>query len=184
MSIELLKKEFEACTNTTKLIEIKNTFIKKYLNPIYSELKTAQGEEKNKIGKQANELKTQINDLFNEYIAKSSNQEETNNHVVNIDVTINSTNLQKGSLHPVTLVINEIADYFKKLNFVIQSGDEIVDVKYNFDNLGVEPGHPTRETSETFYIDPKTILRTQNTANSAIYMENNKSSDIRIMNYG
>jgi phenylalanyl-tRNA synthetase alpha chain len=58
-----------------------------------------------------------------------------------------------------------------------------MDPKYNFDNLNIPSTHPTRETSETFYTKTQS-LRTQNTASSAQFIENNQDKEIRIANFG
>jgi phenylalanyl-tRNA synthetase alpha chain len=186
-----LKEEISKCVNPTQVIELRNIFVKKHVQPLSEQLKTASVEDKKEIGATINTLKNEIFALTEKRIKLLKEEIENREHVVNSDITINSTNLAKGSLNPITLVVNEIAEFFKKMDFEIVTGNEITTVKYNFDNLNAPKVHPTRETSETFYIDNvkelvenARILRTQNTAVTAEMLENNKSDDIRIATYG
>ena len=46
----------------------------------------------------------------------------------------------------------------------------IVPVKNNFDLLGTSPEHPSRRPSDTFYVDPQHVLRTQTTTMWTYYL--------------
>jgi phenylalanyl-tRNA synthetase alpha chain len=182
--IEKLIEQYKNNLNETQVIEIRNSYIKTVLNPLYSQLKSVPNEQKGELGKSINELKIRINEISDAKIEEVRKISEISDHKVDYDISIETSLAQKGSLNPLTLVLNEIIKYFKNLNFTIQTGEEITKVKYNFDHLNVPEIHPTRDTSESFYINATTMLRTQNTATSAEVLENNSNSDIRIMNYG
>jgi phenylalanyl-tRNA synthetase alpha chain len=47
------------------------------------------------------------------------------------------------------------------MGFSVAEGPEVETVYYNFDALNAGPNHPSRDMTDTFYIDDKTILRTQ-----------------------
>jgi phenylalanyl-tRNA synthetase alpha chain len=182
--IEELQTSLNTTVNTTQIIELRNAFVKKHLGALYLELKNPAYKDKATLGKTINEIKEAIFTTCDNLINKINEKNETSNHLVNYDVTINTSDFSSGAINPITMVIDDIAQYFRSLNFTIQSGEEVVDVKYGFDNLNISPTHPTRDTSETFYVDKQRVLRTQCTASSAKFIDNNKEPEIRIMNYG
>jgi phenylalanyl-tRNA synthetase alpha chain len=178
-----LEVELKNATNETKLIEIKNIFIKNKLSPLYGQLVKLPNEQKSIFGKTINEIKIESNALVEKYLAEAKSLAEAKAHIVDYDISINTSNFNKGSLSPITLVFKEILAYFQSLNFTIQSGEEVMSPKYNFDNLNIPLTHPTREMSETFYTQTSS-LRTQNTASSVHFIENNQADEIRIANFG
>ncbi len=83
---------------------------------------------------------------------------------------------QKGSIHPITRVLDEITMTFAELGFEIVTCNESDDEYHNFDALNVPKDHPARDMQDTFWLKdfPKNLLRTQ-TSNSQIhYMKENK----------
>ena len=81
---------------------------------------------------------------------------------------------QKGSLHPLTLIMNEAVSIFKDLGFVVEIGPELENEWYNFDALNVPKNHPARDMQDTFFIKDKEgfVLRTHTSNTQIRYMEN------------
>lgn len=77
-----------------------------------------------------------------------------------IDVTQPAAKLPVGSLHPVTLVMNEMIACFVGMGFKVVEGPEIELDKYNFELMNIPKNHPARDAQDTFYIDDNTVLRT------------------------
>jgi len=77
-----------------------------------------------------------------------------------IDVTMPGRKRATGSLHPVTLVTNEIVDIFSRLGFTVEEGPEIEQDFYNFEALNIPKDHPARDMQDTFYISEDLVLRT------------------------
>ncbi|MCC6243765.1 MAG: phenylalanine--tRNA ligase subunit alpha [Gemmatimonadaceae bacterium] len=65
-----------------------------------------------------------------------------------------------GTLHPVTIVIDEICDIFRELGFTIALGPEAETEHYNFGALNFPPDHPAMELHDTLYLGEDTLLRT------------------------
>jgi phenylalanyl-tRNA synthetase alpha chain len=59
-----------------------------------------------------------------------------------------------GSLHLITQTWREIEDVFIGLGFNVVEGPEVETVYYNFDALNHAPTHPSRLTTDTFYVSP------------------------------
>ena len=66
----------------------------------------------------------------------------------------------RGSLHPVTLVIDEISAIFRELGFTIALGPEAESEWYNFTALNFPADHPAMELHDTLYLEGGGLLRT------------------------
>ena len=80
-----------------------------------------------------------------------------------IDVTLPARPSAKGSIHPVTQVIEEITAIFADMGFAVAVGPDIEDDHHNFDALNIPETHPARQMHDTFYLQgngQKTLLRT------------------------
>ena len=77
-----------------------------------------------------------------------------------VDVTLPGERPPRGHLHLITQIRREVEDIFLGLGYEVYDGDEVATVFENFDALTTEPGHPSRSSSDTFYLDESTVLRT------------------------
>lgn len=71
------------------------------------------------------------------------------------DLTMPGMPFLKGSLHPLTLTMNRLAEGFLKLGFTMSDGPLIEDDYHNFEALNFPPFHPARDMQDTFYVDAK-----------------------------
>jgi phenylalanyl-tRNA synthetase alpha chain len=78
-----------------------------------------------------------------------------------IDVTLPGTRFNQGHLHPITLVRQKIEDVFVSMGYSVEEGPEIETGFYNFDALNIPPGHPARDSADTFYVSEELALRSQ-----------------------
>jgi phenylalanyl-tRNA synthetase alpha chain len=75
-----------------------------------------------------------------------------------IDVTLPGARpVAAGHLHLLTLTRREIEDVFVGLGYRVMEGPEVEHDFYNFTALNHPPGHPARQTQDSFYIDPATL---------------------------
>lgn len=182
--IKEFKLTIENISNVSKLIEEKNIFFKKNVAILYDKLREIKNEEKKEFGQLLNQLKIQLETIFEEQ--KNSIEEMLNNKNDNVDYDINlvTLDLKKGSFHILTMIQNEIMDFFKQLNFEIVNGDEVVSVNDNFDKLNINVNHPVRQTNDSFYLNNcSKMLRTHCTANTSQQI-NNKNHELKILSYG
>ncbi len=83
-----------------------------------------------------------------------------------IDLTLPAPELAKGSVHPVSQVMDELAEIFADLGFAVATGPEIEDDWHNFTALNMNESHPARAMHDTFYFPDaaadggKMLLRT------------------------
>ncbi|MEM8725468.1 MAG: phenylalanine--tRNA ligase subunit alpha [Pseudomonadota bacterium] len=68
-----------------------------------------------------------------------------------VDLTLPAPDLPKGSVHPVSQVMDELAEIFADLGFAVATGPEIEDDWHNFTALNMDESHPARAMHDTFY---------------------------------
>ena len=71
-----------------------------------------------------------------------------------MDVTLPVRPEARGSLHPISQTMDEVAAIFGQMGFEIAGGPDIEDDFHNFTALNFPPGHPAREMHDTFFLPP------------------------------
>ncbi len=112
--------------------------------------------DKAAAGKFFNELKRDIQTAVDAFAARQTAARGT----VTFDHTMPARRPWQGSLHPVTLVIDEICDIFRELGFTVALGPEAETEHYNFTALNFPADHPAMELHDTLYLGDDTLLRT------------------------
>jgi phenylalanyl-tRNA synthetase alpha chain len=69
-----------------------------------------------------------------------------------IDLTLPVDLPPAGSVHPVSQVMDELAEIFADLGFAVATGPEIEDDWHNFTALNIPETHPARAMHDTFYL--------------------------------
>ena len=82
-----------------------------------------------------------------------------------LDMTLPVAAAPPGSIHPVSQVMDELAEIFADLGFAVATGPEIEDDWHNFTALNIPETHPARAMHDTFYFPGETggrkmLLRT------------------------
>ncbi len=72
-----------------------------------------------------------------------------------IDMSLPALPLLSGTVHPITQVMDELAEIFADLGFAVAEGPEIEDDWHNFTALNIPPEHPARAMHDTFYLHPR-----------------------------
>ncbi len=68
-----------------------------------------------------------------------------------LDLTLPGPDLPRGTVHPVSQVMDELAEIFADLGFAVATGPEIEDDWHNFTALNMDESHPARAMHDTFY---------------------------------
>jgi phenylalanyl-tRNA synthetase alpha chain len=127
-----------------------------------TQLKSCSVEEKRELGPALQEFKRAVTESFEAksvQLHQAALQAEQNKQK-HFDITAQKRTLT-GSLHPYTTLIQEIEDIFISMGFAIADGPELETPFHNFEALNVPEHHPAREESDTFWINPERLLRTQ-----------------------
>lgn len=153
--IETLKQQASAhiIDQQEKVEEFRLKFLSKKgeLNELFEEFKKVSGEEKKELGKQLNILRQQIESLYNDAKEKFSSTEKK--FSANADETLPVNAYKIGSLHPISIVKNDIISIFEKIGFNVENGPEIEDDWHNFTALNFVENHPARDMQDTFFVE-------------------------------
>ena len=68
-----------------------------------------------------------------------------------LDLTLPGPDMPRGTVHPVSQVMDELAEIFADLGFAVATGPEIEDDWHNFTALNMDESHPARAMHDTFY---------------------------------
>ena len=98
--------------------------------------------------------------------ALESAELETRLAAERVDLSLPAQSTPRGSIHPVSQVMDELAEIFADMGFAVSTGPEIEDDWHNFTALNMPETHPARAMHDTFYFPDedeagrKMLLRT------------------------
>jgi phenylalanyl-tRNA synthetase alpha chain len=96
-----------------------------------------------------------------------------------VDLSLPAPESLSGTVHPVSQVMDELAEIFADLGFSVAEGPEIESQWYNFTALNMPEFHPARAMQDTFYLEPREagaerqVLRTHTSPVQIRTMEKN-----------
>jgi phenylalanyl-tRNA synthetase alpha chain len=70
-----------------------------------------------------------------------------------LDMTLPAPDALRGTVHPVSQVMDELAEIFADMGFAVAEGPEIEDQWHNFTALNMPETHPARAMHDTFYMN-------------------------------
>ncbi|MDD2487396.1 MAG: phenylalanine--tRNA ligase subunit alpha [Candidatus Gracilibacteria bacterium] len=143
------------------------------LTEILKGIKDLSIEEKQTIGKLSNDIKTVILNAFEKRLNEIKQyliQEKLKNEF--FDVTIPGKADFGVHSHPLTSVLRQIEDTFKRMGFDIYESNEVTTEYFNFDSLNVPATHPARDMQDTFWLEGiGNVLSTQTSSMQNIIMK-------------
>jgi len=71
-----------------------------------------------------------------------------------VDLSLPAQDIPSVTVHPVSQVMDELAEIFAALGFSVAEGPEIESPWYNFTALNMPENHPARAMQDTFYLQP------------------------------
>ncbi len=132
-------------------------------------------EERPAMGKVINEFKTMVEERYKAHSEKMEQLEmAARNRREQVDITLPGTEREIGTLHPITIVRNEMINVFAGMGFEVFEGPEIEDDDHNFTRLNVAKDHPARDMQDTFYISEDILLRTHTSPGQIRVMDREK----------
>jgi len=140
-------------------------------------------DERAAFGKRANEIRDELNALFEERkeavrqheLAKSMEAGE-------IDVTLPGRTIPVGGIHPATQTLREIYAIWADMGFQVFRTREVEDDQTNFEMLNIPPHHPARDMWDTFHTTtPGVILRTHTSPGQIHAMRRFAPGPIRVI---
>ena len=128
------------------------------------ELGTLAPNERAARGQEINGIKSEITAIAT--LRESELTRERDERILieeRVDVTLPTRMSQRGGLHPLTILRDDISDLFIGLGYEVAEGPELESEWLNFDALNIPADHPARTMQDTFFIEPlssRLVLRT------------------------
>ncbi|MCR5095674.1 MAG: phenylalanine--tRNA ligase subunit alpha [Erysipelotrichaceae bacterium] len=170
LDLENLKKEALAAIGAADektLEELRIEYLSKKgkVQALMAQMRDLSAEEKPKFGQMVNDLKKAISEAMD--LKKNELEEKILNARLlaeKVDISLDAYDPKLGTLHPLTLVQQELEDVFIGMGYNVAEGPEVESDVYNFTKANTPEGHPARDMQDTFYIDATHLLRSQTTA--------------------
>ncbi|MBQ4251563.1 MAG: phenylalanine--tRNA ligase subunit alpha [Erysipelotrichaceae bacterium] len=176
---ELLKKEYaDRIRETASAADLEKLRVellgkKGTISAMMQEMKSILPEKRKEFGMAVNSLKQNVEALISERAATVKNEEMLRKMEADkIDITLPYKKYHYGTLHPLTVVQQEIEDIFVAMGYSVVEGPEVEYDLYNFEKANIPADHPSRDMQDTFYVDVERLLRTQTTAIQMRVLEN------------
>lgn len=143
------KKELSSVNSLKNLERLRIKYLGKKgaINNLFKQIKNLSLSERKQLGKKLNQTKKLINQLIEDKKGVLGKKTDI------IDVTLPGKKYPRGSLHVITLAIDEIARIFQRLGFIRVSYPEVEWEYFAFEALNMPKNHPARDDFETFFID-------------------------------
>ena len=109
-------------------------------------------EEKPAMGKLINEAKNAVTAAFEEVIARLEAAELAAKLGPAIDPTLPCPDLDRGTLHPISQVREEMVELFRRIGFSVAEATEVETEHYCFDALNIPSDHPARDMQDSYYL--------------------------------
>lgn len=125
-------------------------------------------DEKKLVGSNLQDFKNEIYKVFEDkklkLVLKFSGFIDDENFDPALDKDINENNY--GSLHPYTLEIRRVNEFFNSMGFEIVNGPLLEEAEFNFNALNIPDDHPARDEMDTFWVSKEDglLLRTHTSA--------------------
>ena len=191
MKEQISKIQKEALENVEKSKDLKelNDIRVKYLGKkgeltlLLRQMGNLSAEERPIMGAAVNTAKQEVEDKIQEkeeILRKLELAQKLENE--DIDITLPSQKIKRGSKHPLNRIIEEVEDLFVSMGYDVVSGPELETDEYCFERLNLPKGHPARDMQDSFYITTEHLLRTQTSAVQArTMMANEEKTPIRVI---
>ena len=172
--LEEIKEKIKKVVNLNELYNLKLEYLGKKgrITEMLASLKELTIEQKKIEGQKINEIKNFFNEIYN--TKEEELKEEEKNALLEkekIDLTLPGLNFKTGGAHPLLMIQEELEEVFKTMGYIVIKGPEVEKIDNNFTYLNIEENHPSRSSSDTFYIDDNILLRTQTSAMQIRFMK-------------
>jgi len=128
--------------------------------PLLSEgMRNVAKEDKARVGKALNALRTDVTAAL-EARERSLANAADDAALAQIDVTLPGIAALRGSIHPLTQLLDKAVRIFRRMGFALADGPDIETEWHCFDALNTPPHHPARNEQDTFYMPDGRLLRT------------------------
>jgi phenylalanyl-tRNA synthetase alpha chain len=162
---EQFRNDLKSVSSPDALVVLRDKYLGRKSGLIVTEKKrigSLSAEQRAEFGRQVNEINAEVEaEIARLTKLFAASAETLALEHEKIDITLPGTGPRRGHLHPITLIRQRIEDVFVSMGYSVEDGPEIETSFYNFDALNIPPGHPARDSADTFYVSEDLALRSQ-----------------------
>lgn len=123
------------------------------LTDILKDLGRLSAEERPVVGALANQLKNELEASYDQRLSFLKEQEISKAlSSQKVDGTLPGVGVPAGRIHPISRVLSEMKDIFRRMGFDLYEGPEVETDYYNFEALNIPKDHPARDMQDTFFV--------------------------------
>lgn len=122
------------------------------LTELLKALKDLSIEDRRRLGPEAQSLKSELDAKFDARRAELEAASDEARGRDAVDLTLPPVLPQRGRLHPLTLVMDEMTRILVQMGFSMAEGPLVESEYYNFEALNIPAHHPARDMQDTFYL--------------------------------
>lgn len=170
LSIEIDNFKIENA-ETLEQFRLKYLSKKSDIQALFGEIKNIEPDQRKAFGQQVNDLKDKAQARFDEMKAAMESANNVKSTIA--DITRPSDNISVGSMHPISIMMNQVRRIFEDIGFTAVSGPDIEDDWHVFTALNFAEEHPARDMQDTFFVElhPDVLLRTHTSSLQVRTME-------------
>ncbi len=159
------QQEILACSDAAALKEVERKYLGKggALAAWLAQIPTLPAAERPLLGQAVNRLKKELGEVLSARGAELAKAAASQDLAAGVfDPTLPPPAVERGTLHPLTVLTREIEDLFVSMGYQVADGPEIETDFNNFQALNIPPDHPARDSQDTFYLEGpgRLVLRT------------------------
>jgi phenylalanyl-tRNA synthetase alpha chain len=126
------------------------------ISALLSTLGKMSPDERKSAGAAINALKDKVSDALTErrtVLKEKALEARLASETVDVTLPVREAAIERGRIHPISQVMDELTAIFADLGFSIAEGPDIESDDYNFTKLNFPEGHPAREMHDTFFFN-------------------------------
>ena len=137
-------------------------------------------EDKPAMGKKINEAKQLIQASMDEANKRIEESELLSSLGPTIDPTLPSPDSEKGVLHPIAQVRDQIVELFNRIGFAVAEGTELETEYYCFDALNIAKDHPARDMQDSYFMPDAIQMANVSKESDEKYLLRTHTSSVQI----
>jgi phenylalanyl-tRNA synthetase alpha chain len=147
------------CERTLEAVRVKFLGRSGSVSKWGEKMKSLSKEEKPIVGKLLNEVRRSLTSAL-EKRTENLRAKKESAALESIDISLPGTPHERGTLHPLTQMLDRSINIFRRMGFVLAQGPDIETEWHCFDALNTPADHPARNEQDTFYLPDGRVLRT------------------------
>lgn len=153
-----------------------------HLTAVLKTLGSLAPDQRPVVGAQVNELKQRIERTVRDLTVSLAERKKTEKiRAESVDVTLPGRAVERGGVHPLTRLLDEVEDIFRGIGFTVHEGPEVETDFFNFEALNIPGDHPARDMQDTFYLEGQKFLLRTHTSPVQIHVMKRHKPPIRMI---